>query len=96
MSDATFTSVWDAIEDPQAAAESMKLRSSIMIALKTHIVQSGLCQAEAARVLCVTQPRLADFMRGKINAFSLEDLVAMASAIGMQFELRVVKPPEAA
>jgi predicted XRE-type DNA-binding protein len=96
MSDATFTSVWDAIEDTPAAAESMKLRSSIMMALKAHVVQSGLEEGEAAKALGVTQPRLADFMRGKINAFPLDDLIAMASAVGMQFELRVAKSPEAA
>jgi predicted XRE-type DNA-binding protein len=94
MSDATFTSVWDAIEDTPAAAEMMKLRSSIMMALKAHIERSGLGQAEAAKVLGVTPPRLADFMRGKINAFPLYDLIAMASAVGMQFELRVAQPPE--
>lgn len=37
MSNETFASVWDAIEDTIAEAENMKLRSSLMMALEQHI-----------------------------------------------------------
>jgi hypothetical protein len=37
-----FVSVWDAIEDTPAAAENMKLRSTLMMTLKNHIVSAGL------------------------------------------------------
>jgi predicted XRE-type DNA-binding protein len=37
MSDERFGSVWDAIEDAPAAAENLKLRSALMIALKEQI-----------------------------------------------------------
>ena len=36
MSNEKFASVWDAIEDTPAAAENMKLRSKLIMALKQH------------------------------------------------------------
>lgn len=91
MSDETFVSVWDAIEDTPAEAENMKLRSALMIALKEHIRHQGWTQVEAARRLGVTQPRMSDLMRGKINLFGLDALVNMVVAAGLHIEMRVEK-----
>ena len=84
----TFASVWDAIEDTPAEAENMKLRSALMMDLEAFIRSQGWTQAEAARRLGVTQPRVSDLLRGKINLFSLDALVAMAAA-GLHVEMRV-------
>jgi len=46
--------VWDAIKDTPEEAENMKLRSSLMIALKKHVAGSGLSQAQIAKLLGVT------------------------------------------
>jgi predicted XRE-type DNA-binding protein len=86
-----FASVWDAIEDTPAEAENMKLRSTLMMALKNHIVSTGLSQSEAAKLLSVTQPRLSDLMRGKINLFAIDTLVNMAAAAGLNVEIFVRK-----
>jgi predicted XRE-type DNA-binding protein len=84
-----FSSVWDAIEDTPAEAANMKLRSRLMIILKEHIRAQGWTQAEAARRLNVTQPRISDLMRGKIDLFGLDSLVTMLRAAGLQLEFRV-------
>lgn len=89
MSHERFSSVRDAIEDTPAEAENMKLRSALMIALKDHIRRQGWTQAEAARRLGVTQPRVSDLMRGKINLFGLDTLVNMAVAAGLHVEMHV-------
>ena len=89
--DKGFTSVWDAIEGTAEDAENMKLRSSLIMALKDYIDQAGLNQAQAAKVFGVTQPRISDLMRGKINVFGLDALVNMAAAAGLHIELRVSK-----
>ena len=89
MSNKRFASVWDAIEDTPAQAENMKLRSSLMIALKQHIAHEGLSQSQAAKLLGVTQPRVSDLMRGKIELFSLNTLVNMLAAAGLHVEVRV-------
>jgi predicted XRE-type DNA-binding protein len=91
MSNQKFTSVWDALEGTSAEAENMKLRSKLMMALEQHLTRNGLSQAEAAKLLGVTQPRVSDLMRGKINLFGLDALVNMATAAGLQVEMRVRK-----
>ena len=84
-----FANVWDAIEDTPAQAENMKLRSALMIALKDHITREGLSQSQAAKVFGVTQPRVSDLMRGKIELFGLDSLVNMLAAAGLQVEMHV-------
>jgi predicted XRE-type DNA-binding protein len=91
MSNERFASVWDAIEDTPAQAENMKLRSSLMMALKDHIASEGLSQSRAAKLFGVTQPRVSDLMRGKIELFGLDTLVNMLAAAGLRIELHVAK-----
>lgn len=91
MSDERFASVWDAIEDTPAEAENLKLRSALMIALKEHIERQGWSQGEAARRFGVTQPRVSDLMRGKIDLFGLDSLVNMAAAAGLHVEMRIAE-----
>ena len=50
MSDTSFKSVWDAIEDDPAQAAKMKHRSALMMAISEHIKAKGLNQTEAARL----------------------------------------------
>ena len=90
MSNEQFASVWDVIEDTPEEAENMKLRSGLMRSLKDHIERTGLNQTEAAKLFGVTQPRISDLMRGKINVFALDALVNMAAAAGLHVEMRVV------
>src|ERR1700722_811085 len=89
MSKKRFANVWDAIENTPAQAENMKLRSALMMALKDHIARTGLSQAKAAKLLGVTQPRISDLMRGKIDLFSLDTLVNMIGAAGLHVEMRI-------
>ena len=91
MSNERFTSVWDAIEDTTAEAENMKLRSALIMALKERITREGLSQSQAAKLFGVTQPRISDLLRGKINLFGLDTLVNMAVAAGLHIELRVME-----
>ena len=89
MSRQTFASVWDAIEATPQEAENMKLRSSLMMALAQHIGSQSWTQSQAAKRLGVTQPRISDLLRGKINLFSLDMLVTMAVNAGLHVEIRV-------
>jgi predicted XRE-type DNA-binding protein len=91
MREETFDNVWDAIEDDPAVAENLKLRSLLMIELERHIKREKWTQAKAAKLLGVTQPRISDLMRGKINSFGLDMLVKMAAAAGLRVKMRVKK-----
>jgi predicted XRE-type DNA-binding protein len=86
-----FASVWDAIEDTREQAENMKLRSSLMTALKNHMAGSDLSQAKIAKLFGVTEPRASDLMCGKIEVFGLNALVNMATAAGLRIKLSVRK-----
>jgi len=92
MSNQRFPSVWDAIEDTPEEAGNMKLRSVLMTALKNHIARTEMSQQQAAKLFGVTQPRVSDLMRGKINLFGLDALVNMATAAGLHIEMRVLEP----
>ena len=91
MNKQRFASVWDAIEDTPEEAENMQLRSILMTALKNHLARAEMSQAQAAKLFGVTQPRISDLMRGKINLFGLDALVNMATAAGLHIEMRVLE-----
>lgn len=89
MTQTRYADVWEAIEASPAEAENMRLRSALMRALDHHLDAQGWSQAEAAHRLGVTQPRISDLKRGKIDLFGLDTLVNMAVAAGLHVELRV-------
>lgn len=91
MTKKKFQSVWDAIEDSAEEAENMKLRASLMMALKAHLLKLELSQTAAAKKLGVTQPRVSDLLRGKIDLFALDTLVMMAAKVGLHVELRITE-----
>ena len=72
-------------------AQNLQLRSQSMMAVAQWYEASGLTQAQAAKALGVTQPRLNQLLKGRINEFSLDALVNMATAAGLRIELRVRK-----
>ncbi len=87
-----FSSVWDAIEDTPQQAASMRARSELMMNLTEVIRERGMTQGDAAALFGVTQPRVSDLMRGKINLFSLDTLIDMAATAGMSPTVKVSKP----
>lgn len=90
-----FASVWDAIEDTPQEAASMRARSDLMMNLAEVIRQQGMTQAQAASLFGVTQPRISDLMRGKVNLFSLDTLIDMAATAGMGSTVKVSMPKAA-
>lgn len=89
MSNERFVSIWDAIEDTPEDAENMKVRAALMRALEGRIKAEGWTQTEAARQLGVTQPRVSDLMRGKIDLFSIDALVNMVARIGLHVSVDI-------
>jgi predicted XRE-type DNA-binding protein len=89
MANERFESVWDGIEDSPSEAANMKLRSKLMMELKDRIRRQGLSQAQAAKLFGVTQPRVSDLVRGKIELFGLDTLVSMLAATGLKVDVSV-------
>jgi predicted XRE-type DNA-binding protein len=81
-------------EDNPTDTESMKLRAALMSALKEHISRAHLSQAQAAKIFGVTQPRISDLTRGKVDLFGLDALVNMAATAGLRVEMHVREPEQ--
>ena len=72
-------------------AQNLHLRSELMSKIEHFVRSSGLAQKECAARMGVTQPRLSDLLKGKIDKFSLDALVNMLGHAGMRVRLLVKK-----
>ena len=70
-------------------SQNLLLRSQTMIALVQWFNASGMTQAAAAKTIGITQPRFNQLLKGKIEIFSLDALVNMATSAGMRVGLSI-------
>ena len=70
-------------------AEHLKIRSALMAAIVKLIKVRKLTQSSAAALFGVSQPRISDLVRGKIDLFSIDTLVEMLAKADVRVELRV-------
>ena len=64
-------------------AKQLRIRSGLMAEIGKLIEARGLTQKEAAALLRVSQPRISDLVRGKIERFSIDTLVEMLGHAGI-------------
>jgi len=74
--------------DP-AEARVLALRAEVMIRMEQHLKAQGWTQAEAARRLGITQPRVSRLLKGQWRDFSLDMLLTLAARAGLRAELRL-------
>jgi predicted XRE-type DNA-binding protein len=77
-------------------AENLKIRADLMIELTKLIEAQELTQAAAAELLGVTQPRVSDLMRGKIDRFSVDSLIEMLGHAGACVSVLVTRRSQVA
>lgn len=70
-------------------AENLRIRSDLMARLRKLIEDEGLTQARAARLLGVSQPRVSDLVRGRIDLFSIDTLVNLLARAGIRVTVKV-------
>lgn len=80
---------WDVVADTPEQAENLRVRSDLMDAILDRIHDIGWTQEKAAAHLGVTQPRLSDLYRGKIDKFSLDALVNLGRGVGVHVTVAV-------
>jgi len=80
-------SVFFDICDTPEEAHNLTLRSELMNQISEIIVRRKLTQSRAAKLFGVTQPRVSDLTRGKIDLFSLESLIDMLTRAGVAVHL---------
>ena len=70
-------------------AEHLRVRAELMVALQKTISKRALNQAKAARLLRVTQPRVSDLIRGRIDLFSADTLIDLLTRLGLGVRVTV-------
>ncbi len=70
-------------------AENLRMRSELMVRLGELIRGRGLRQAEAAKLFGVSQPRVSDLVRGRIDRFSIDTLIKLRGKTGVEVRVTV-------
>ena len=73
-------------------AEHLRVRADLMVALEKAIAKQGLTQGQAAKLLGVSQPRVSDLLRGRIDIFSVDTLIDMLARLGIGVRLTLKTP----
>lgn len=81
---------------PPEEAAHLLMRSDLMSEVTEQIERQGLTQKQAAKVLGVSQPRISDLVRRKIDRFSIDTLVEMLTRLGITVELKTKRTPKIA
>ena len=68
-------------------SENLRIRSDLMIELSQLIQNKGWTQVQAAELMGVSQPRISDLVRGKIDRFSIDSLIAMLGSAGVRVRI---------
>ena len=73
----------------QQINDTRLLKEQLMLELAEWIEQHHLKQAEAAKILMVSRPRVSDVVNKKTAKFTIDALVEMLSRVGKQVRLAI-------
>ena len=73
---------------PPEEAAHLLIRTDLMLEIKLILKERRLTQAKAAKLLGVSQPRVSDLVRARIDLFSIDTLVALLARLGVSVSLR--------
>jgi predicted XRE-type DNA-binding protein len=74
-------------------AEEELLRADLVLRLVQLIRRRRLTQAEAARLLGITQPKISALVNGKLKGFSIERLMRLLCSLGQDVRISVRPKP---
>jgi predicted XRE-type DNA-binding protein len=83
--------VFEQLGFDRAESAGLRMRSSMMDAVIAEIERRRLTQAQAAKIMGITQPRVSNLMRGKLHLFSIDTLIALLARLGLRVEMKVRK-----
>jgi len=70
-------------------AANLQLRSHLMIEVEKAMAEKHLNQTAAADLLGITQPRVSDLCRGKVEKFTIDSLVNILTKLGHRVSVQV-------
>ena len=77
-------------ESQRGSSSNTQKRAALMAALRKHIQEREGTQAEKALALGITQPRLNDLLKNRIDKFSLDALVSLAGKSGLRVSVNTI------
>lgn len=72
-----------------AEAESLEIRTALMLSVQSYIRKQGWSAEESACVLRQTLPRMQNLMNGEVSRFSVEQLIQFLVTLGLQVQVSV-------
>lgn len=79
-----YDNIFDVITDSPAEAADLQFRADLMLTLRKLLEERKLRQAEIAEALGVSQPRVSELMRGKIDLFSADKLIGLLARLDVR------------
>ena len=73
-------------------AEAHLLKADLVTRIDKIIRQRGLKQAEAAKLLGLSQPDVSRLLRGNFREYSVERLLRLLTALGRDVEIVIREP----
>jgi predicted XRE-type DNA-binding protein len=89
MKTEVYENVWEALCDTRGEVANLTLRSTLMSAVQNRMRDWKVTEGEAAKRLGLTRPRLDELMGGKLEKFSLDALVNIATAAGFKLGIQL-------
>ena len=81
-----YDNIFDVIADSQGEAADLQFRADLMLTLRKLLKERNLRQAEIAEALGVSQPRVSELMRGKIDLFSADKLICFLARLDFRLK----------
>ncbi|MFN3319267.1 MAG: helix-turn-helix domain-containing protein [Allorhizobium sp.] len=79
-----YDNIFDVIADSPAEAADLQFRADLMLTLRKLLEERKLRQAEIAEALGLSQPRVSELMRGKIDLFSADKLIGLLARLDIR------------
>lgn len=79
-----FDNIFDVMADSPGEAADLQFRADLMLTLRKLLEERKLRQAEIAEALGVSQPRVSELMRGKIDLFSADKLIGLLARLDVR------------
>ena len=73
---------------PPDEAAHLLIRADLMIQVERALSRRRLTQVQAAKLLGISQPRVSDLVRGRIDLFSIDTLVDLLARLGVTVRLK--------
>ncbi len=77
---------------PDDEAEHLRVRADLLIRIQEALKTRALTQTEAAKLFGVTQPRVSNLVRGRIDLFSVDSHIDMLARLGVRVKVVVTSP----